>query len=107
MNIAKLLGFLGTDKMQHFSIGTVIAVFVAAVCAASGNFSVRDTFAACFVVALAAGAVKEMIDAMLNSKSAEDGLPPAHTVDPWDVAATALGGAYVGGLFWLADFLGR
>jgi len=107
MNISKLLGFLGTDKMQHFSLGTVITVLVAAACAASGKFSVRDTFAACFIVALAAGAIKEFIDAKLNRKTAEDGLPPAHSVDPWDVAATTLGGVYVGGLFWLADLMGR
>lgn len=95
---------LGADKVQHFLFGMMFSVFVAGICAVFA-LSVQATFLVCWGASAALGAVKEALDLAANITAASAGLPAPHGVELWDALATSFGGAYVGGMFLLADYL--
>lgn len=72
------------DKQDHFFYTLGLGAVIAA------NWGAIAGIAAGTIAAVA----KEVYDWRDNRKKARYGLAPVHTVDPWDAAASFLGGAF-------------
>lgn len=103
------------DKRLHLAAGFIVAV---AVCLAhwlvpSVSFTSWLLALTCPQVLLVAvgasalaGAAKEAYDWVYNAYAQAHGLPPPHSVDPWDWVATTLGGVLFAACISIVMFAG-
>lgn len=82
---------LAQDKANHAIVGTCAATAGAHLAPLVGI----DRRAGAMLGAAAAGIAIEALQAMLNWRARQDGLPPPHDVSGADFVATALGGVPV------------
>lgn len=97
----RLYGIVPRDKLMHFGVMALIALFNAAAAAIALELPVlHDHPIAVFIVLLAGtvGAVKEAEDKADNDLMAERGQPALHGVEIGDFIATLLGGVFVAGV---------
>jgi hypothetical protein len=93
------LPLIPQDKANHVIYGALIALCGAIAAVQLGHPELAGWMAN--GVALAAGAVKELTDWLANRAAAAAHLPPPHSVELLDLAATWCGGLFAQALLWV------
>lgn len=86
-----MISLIPKDKLLHIGAGALAGLVV---------LVFTSNPLAAFMVAVAAGVLKEVYDHASNQDAADRGEPPQHDVDLWDAIATAAGGLVVA-LVWV------
>jgi hypothetical protein len=90
------------DKVLHFAAGAAIG---AAFSIAAWCFKPEWVWAAGTVGAALAGIGKDVADFRSRQRSLAHKVQPTHSVDPWDAAATVLGGVLVTAVWTFAGYI--
>lgn len=93
---------LPADKANHAIYGAIAA----AVAVPVGAYFGLPREISALAGSIGAGLLKEAIDLAMNLIATKQGQPAPHTVDAWDLVATAAGGLPVAGVDGLGGYLG-
>lgn len=92
------LPFIPADKANHFIYGQTVFMVVSMGCQLFFNLNANTSHWIAESVTIGVALLKEWYDRYQNKKAISKGLPPLYGVEPWDAAATGLGGLSV----WVA-----